>query len=50
MLKLRRIGIDDYSCEDEQRIGRIRFGGERPPLRLWNIIIHLTGGAPDGLV
>jgi hypothetical protein len=32
MLKLRLIGIDDYSVyEDKQRIGRIRFAGERQP-------------------
>ena len=32
MLKLRRIGIDDYTVlEGEQRIGRIRLAGERTP-------------------
>ena len=32
MLKLRLIGIRDYSVlEDGQRIGRIRFAGERQP-------------------
>ena len=32
MLKLRSIGIRDYSVlEGEQRIGRIRFAGERIP-------------------
>jgi hypothetical protein len=32
MLKLRPIGPHDYSVfEDEQRIGRIRFAGERQP-------------------
>ena len=32
MLKLRSIGIRDYSVLDgEQRIGRIRFAGERQP-------------------
>ena len=32
MLKLRRIGIDDYSVyEDKQRIGRIRLTTERTP-------------------
>jgi hypothetical protein len=50
MLKLRLIGIDDYSVyEDKQRIGRIRFAGERqPPIWLWTINIHLTGGLPMG--
>ena len=51
MLKLRLIGIRDYSVFDgEQRIGRIRFAGERlPPIWLWNVIIHLPGGLPMGL-
>ena len=32
MLKLRSIGLRDYSVlEGEQRIGRIRFAGERMP-------------------
>ena len=46
MLKLRRIGIDDYTVlEGEQRIGRIRLAGERtPPIWLWTINIHLTCG------
>ena len=50
MLKLRRIGIDDYSLfEDRQRIGRIRLAEERlPPMWLWNVTIHLTGGLPMG--
>ena len=50
MLKLRRIGIDDYSVfEDKQRIGRIRLAGERtPPIWLWTVNIHLTGGLPMG--
>ena len=50
MLKLRTIGIDDYSVlEDNQRIGRIRLAGERqPPIWLWTINIHLTGGLPMG--
>ena len=35
--------------EDEQRIGRIRFAGERiPGVWLWNVTIHLTGGLPMG--
>ena len=35
--------------EDDQRIGRIRFAGERqPPIWLWTINIHLTGGLPMG--
>ena len=40
MLKLRLIGIDDYSVlEDGQRIGRIRLAGERtPPIWLWNVV------------
>ena len=50
MLKLRLIGIRDYSVlEGEQRIGRIRFAGERiPGVWLWNVTIHLTGGLPMG--
>ena len=50
MLKLRSIGIEDYSVlEDKQRIGRIRFAEERqPPIWLWTINIHLTGGLPMG--
>ena len=50
MLKLRRIGIDDYSVfEDKRRIGRIRFASERtPPIWLWTTNIHLTGGLPMG--
>ena len=50
MLKLRSIGIQDYSVlEGQQRIGRIRFAGERPPpIWLWNVVIHLTGGLPMG--
>jgi hypothetical protein len=40
MLKLRLIGIDDYSVyEDKQRIGRIRFAGERMPgVWLWKVV------------
>jgi hypothetical protein len=51
MLKLRLIGVRDYSVlEGHQRIGRIRFAGERlPPIWLWNVIIHLPGGLPMGL-
>jgi hypothetical protein len=50
MLKLRLSGIHDYSVlEGHQRIGRIRFAGERlPPIWLWNVVIHLTGGLPMG--
>ena len=50
MLKLRSIGIRDYSVlEGEQRIGRIRFAGERiPGVWLWNVTVHLTGGLPVG--
>ena len=50
MLKLRLIGIDDYSVyEDKQRIGRIRLAGDRtPPIWLWTVNIHLTGGLPMG--
>ena len=52
MLKLRSIGIRDYSVlEGEQRIGRIRFAGERMPgVWLWNVIVHLTGGTPHRVV
>ena len=40
MLKLRSIGIRDYSVfEGGQRIGRIRFAGERMPgVWLWNVV------------
>ena len=32
-----------------QRINRIRLAGERtPPIWLWNINVHLTGGLPMG--
>ena len=50
MLKLRSIGIRDYSVLDgHQRIGRIRFADERlPPIWLWNVVVHLTGGLPMG--
>ena len=50
MLKLRTIGIRNYVVlEGEQRIGRIRFAGERQPgVWLWNVNIHLTGGLPMG--
>jgi len=50
MLKLRSIGIDDYRVLDAgQCIGRIRLADERmPPVWLWNVTIHLTGGLPSG--
>ena len=50
MLKLRSIGVRDYSVlEGHQRIGRIRFAGERlPPIWTWNVVVHLTGGLPMG--
>jgi hypothetical protein len=50
MLKLRSIGLSDYAVlEDGQRIGRIRLTTERmPPVWLWNVTIHLTGGLPMG--
>jgi hypothetical protein len=50
MLKLRSIGLSDYSVlEGEQRIGRIRFAGERQPgVWLWNVTVRLTGGLPMG--
>ena len=50
MLKLRSIGINDYSVlEGRQRIGRIRFVIERMPgVWLWNVTIHLTRGLPMG--
>jgi hypothetical protein len=52
MLKLRPIGPHDYSVlVDRQRIGRIRLADERmPPVWLWNVTIHLTGGLPMGSV
>ena len=35
--------------EDKQRIGRIRLAGERqPPIWLWIVNVHLTGGLPMG--
>ena len=50
MLKLRTIGIRDYSVlEGHQRIGGIRFAGERmPPIWLWNVVVHLTAGLRMG--
>ncbi len=50
MLKLRSIGINDYSVlEGEQHIGRIRFADERlPPIWLWNVVVHLTAGLRTG--
>ena len=50
MLKLRSIGLSDYRVlEDGQRIGRIRFTGERQPgVWFWNVVIHLPGGLPMG--
>ena len=50
MLKLRSIGIGDYSVLDgEQRIGRIPFTDERmPPIWLWNVVVHLTAGLRMG--
>jgi hypothetical protein len=50
MLKLRMIGINDYSVlEGSQRIGRIRLATERMPcVWLWSVTIHLTGGLPMG--
>jgi hypothetical protein len=50
MLKLRSLGLNDYSVlERQQRIGRIRFAEERlPPRWLWAVTIHLPGGLPMG--
>ena len=50
MLKLRPTGIRDYSVLDgHQHIGRIRFAGERlPPIWIWNVVVHLSGGLPMG--
>jgi hypothetical protein len=50
MLKLRSIGIGDYSVLDgEQRVGRIRFTDERlPGVWLWNVVVHLTAGLRMG--
>ena len=50
MLKLRSIGINDYSVlEGEQRVGRIRFSDERlPGVWLWNVVVHLTAGLRMG--
>jgi hypothetical protein len=49
-LKLRSIGVRDCSVfEGGQRIGRIRFAGERlPPIWRWNVVVHLSGGLPMG--
>ena len=49
MLKLRSIGINDYSVlEGRQRIGRIRFVIERMPgVWLWSIKVHLPGEFPS---
>jgi hypothetical protein len=50
MLKLRSLGLDDYSVlEGRQRIGRIRLADEQmPPVWLWAVTIHLPGGLPSG--
>ena len=50
MLKLRSIGIRDYSVfERGQRIGRIRFAGERMPgVWLWNVVT-LPGADLEGV-
>ena len=50
MLKLRSIGLTDYRVlEGRQSIGRIRLAEERtPPIWLWTVNIHLTGGLPKG--
>jgi hypothetical protein len=50
MLKLRSIGIRDYSVfEGGQRIGRIRFAGERMPgVWLWNVVT-LPGADLEGV-
>jgi hypothetical protein len=35
--------------DGEQRIGRIRFAGERlPGVWLWNVVVHLTAGLRMG--
>jgi hypothetical protein len=50
MLKLRSIGLTDYRVlKGRQSIGRIRLAEERmPPIWLWTVNIHLTGGLPKG--
>ena len=50
MLKLRTIGIDDYSVfEGRQRIGRIRLADKRNHgIWIWNITVHLTSVLPAG--
>ena len=50
MLKLRRIGLNDYNViENDQRIGRIRYAVDRTPrVWIWYVQIHLTGGLPMG--
>jgi hypothetical protein len=38
-----------FHPEGHQRIGRIRFAGERlPPIWTWNVVVRLTGGLPMG--
>ena len=50
MLKLRRIGLNDYNViENDQRIGQIRYAVDRTPhVWIWYVQIHLTGGLPMG--
>jgi len=50
MLKLRRIGLNDYNViENDQRIGRIRYAVDRTPrVWIWYVQIHLTGGLQMG--
>jgi len=50
MLKLRSLGLDDYSVlEGRQPIGRIRLATERMPcVWLWNVTVHLPGGLSTG--
>ena len=50
MLKLRSIGINDYSRVRRRTAYRsIRLAAERMPSRwLWSVTVHLTGGLPVG--
>jgi hypothetical protein len=45
MLALRPIGQNDYNViEDGERIGRIRYAGERTPgVWLWHVQVHIPG-------
>ena len=49
MLKLRSIGIDDYSVLKAGSASAGFVADERMPgVWLWNVTVHLTGGLPMG--